>query len=471
MRIRALCLMAALALAGCDRGTIAEDSGGGAGADTSGSGADATTDDGGQADAGAEDASADVAAGEDSGGESTDTATDTGTADAGADVAMGECPEPTGERPQAMGELDGVVDEARGRLVLFGGDTGFPVQCQSKPDYADQTWSLDLACMQWRRLNTLDEPHARGRHLVALDAEKERMLVFGGRWRQKDTSGNYTLFDDVWSLDLVDETWTEISPKTAGPKARWGMAGAFDAKRRRLIVFAGNTGASGAIYQPVGDTWALDVDKGTWSKIGGNGPPSRLFADAVVDPAGDRMIVFGGTADFFGPFLNDTWALDLKTDTWSELHGGGKTAPEPRIRPEVVLDADRGRLVLFAGHDDGQVGNRNDVWTFDLMKATWALDEIGDVKDPSAPAAGFCEFPPNFVVTDHNAPERREAHVMIGWPGGDAAVVFGGKTDCGIIDDLWTLSLGELSWTEQIDATVGESCIRAGGEGCHDLCF
>lgn len=465
---QALCLM--LVLAACDRGTIEADA-------EAGQDVVASPDTGAADTAATEDAPAEDDAGADGATSSPDAAPDTGTDAGSPDVGTGSpdagsgCPEPTGERPQAMGELDGVVDEARGRLVMFGGDVGFPVQCQSKPDYNDQTWELDLQCMQWHRLNTLDEPEPRGRHLAVLDEEKGRMLIFGGRWRKKDTSGDYTLFQDVWAFDLAAHTWTDVTPKTAGPKARWGTAGAFDAKRRRLIVFAGNTGPSGAIYQPTSDTWALDVDKGTWSKVDGAGPPARLFADAVIDADGDRMIVFGGTADFFGPFLNDTWALDLATDTWTELHGGGKSAPEPRIRPELVIDAERGRLVLFAGHDDGAVGNRNDVWTFNLQSAIWTRRSAGDEQDPTAPAAAFCEFPPNFVVTDLDAPERREAHSMLGWAGGDAAVVFGGKTDCGIIDDLWTLSLADLSWTEQIEATVGESCIRAGGEGCHDLCF
>lgn len=492
MRRWALTLAVLFAAAGCDRGTIGGDAmtADDAGSADAGSGDDATagTDTGGGATGADTTEAADTGAGSadttgGGGADATapvDTTQPVDTAAPGPDVSVdpdtgggggGACPEPTGERPQAMGELDGVVDEARGRAVLFGGDTGFPVQCESKPDYTDQTWALDLACMQWKRLGILDEPQARGRHLSVLDTTRDRMLIFGGRWRLKGTTGAYTLFDDVWALDLATDAWTEVTTKGAKPPARWGTAGVYDPVRDRLVIFGGNVGTSGATYQPSDDTWTLDLKTGTWEKLGASGPKKRLFADAAYDAERGRMILFGGTTAFFGPFLNDTWALDLATESWTQLQAGGKSAPEPRIRPELVSDSTRDRLVLFGGHDDGSVGNRNDVWTLDLASATWKKDSGGDLQNPESPSPGFCAFPPDFVLTDAGAPERREGHVLLAWEAGDLAVLFGGKTDCGIVDDLWTLGLGSLGWTEQIEATVGESCERAGGEGCHDLCF
>jgi hypothetical protein len=345
------------------------------------------------------------------------------------------------------------------------------VQCESRPDYVGSTWALDLACNQWTALDPSRQPPDRGRHSAVHDTLDNRMIVFGGRWRATGTQGSYDLFDDVWAFDLDDDTWTELETSGEAPSARWGAAAGYDPVKHRLIVTGGNVGTSGATYVPDAGTFALDLATGVWSKVGGPGPGKRLFADATYDPAGHRLILFGGTVAFFGPFLNDTWALDLATDTWKEVGQGSPKLPEPRIRPTIVTDAQRGRVVLFAGHDDGIVGNRNDVWTFQLDTELWARSSVGDLHDPASPSPGFCVFPPDFVVTDMEAPERREAHIMAAYAEGDLAVVFGGKTDCGIADDLWTLSLGDLTWTEVLEATVGESCIRAGGEGCHDLCF
>jgi hypothetical protein len=39
-------------------------------------------------------------------------------------------------------------------------------------------------------------------------------------------------------------------------------------------------------------------------------------------------------------------------------------------------------------------------------------------------------------------------------------VIFGGKTDCGLIDDVWIFSLEQSGWLRLLEATMGESCIR-----------
>ena len=40
-------------------------------------------------------------------------------------------------------------------------------------------------------------------------------------------------------------------------------------------------------------------------------------------------------------------------------------------------------------------------------------------------------------------------------------VIFGGKTDCGLIDDVWVYSLEQDGWVKLIGATMGEACIRS----------
>ena len=48
--------------------------------------------------------------------------------------------------------------------------------------------------------------------------------------------------------------------------------------------------------------------------------------------------------------------------------------------------------------------------------------------------------------------------------------IFGGKTDCGIINDVWSFSSSSETWTEQSPATSGEICLRAYAE-CETMCF
>jgi hypothetical protein len=50
--------------------------------------------------------------------------------------------------------------------------------------------------------------------------------------------------------------------------------------------------------------------------------------------------------------------------------------------------------------------------------------------------------------------------------------VYGGKTDCGNIDDVWQLDLGTNKWTREVEATIGEACVRGKyPQQCTTLCI
>ncbi|MCC7534629.1 MAG: hypothetical protein IT379_00365, partial [Deltaproteobacteria bacterium] len=85
-----------------------------------------------------------------------------------------------------------------------------------------------------------------------------------------------------------------------------------DVARRRAILFGGWDG------DPFDDTWARDLDTGAWTPLAATGPSPRSEASAMVDVARDRFIVAGGHRDGLTVAL-DAWALDLVSDTWSEL--------------------------------------------------------------------------------------------------------------------------------------------------------
>ena len=50
------------------------------------------------------------------------------------------------------------------------------------------------------------------------------------------------------------------------------------------------------------------------------------------------------------------------------------------------------------------------------------------------------------------------------------AWLVGGKTDCGVVDDVQALDLSTMAWEAVQSATAGESCLRAGGLSCDALC-
>jgi hypothetical protein len=83
------------------------------------------------------------------------------------------------------------------------------------------------------------------------------------------------------------------------------------------------------------------------------------------------------------------------------------------------------------------------------------------------PAFGFCDFPTNFTEPNLDAPDRRHAHLAALDTQRGEWVVFAGKTDCGIINDVWVYDLARDAWLLRQPSTVGEACNR--GES-PDMC-
>ena len=120
------------------------------------------------------------------------------------------------------------------------------------------------------------------------------------------------------------------------------------------------------------------------------------------------------------------------------------------------------------GHDDTAQGARNDVWALDATAGRWARLREGDVLDNTSDI-GTCDFPPDFNAVEDGSPERRYS---VGVAATDTeAYFFGGKADCGYLNDVWRLDVGSGAWTLERASTGGEVCLRAGRADCVSLCF
>jgi N-acetylneuraminic acid mutarotase len=357
-------------------------------------------------------------------------------------------------------------------MVVFGGDSGIAQSCVPNPAIEGDTWLYDLACRSWKQLEAADGPSPRARTASAIDTASHRLYVFGGRYR-KATSGAYTLYNETWVFDLTTSGWTKLATAGQTPPAVANATLTLDAKRSRLLLFGGNSSTSGASFTPSNALWALDLKTLGWSRIDGQSPqkPSaRLFHAAAIDTARDVLWVHsGGDANaFVGPFLADLWAFDLAAGTWSAPAADGRW-PTNRIRHTMAYDETRGRLLVFGGHDDQAMGERNDLTAFDTAQSRWSEARPGDLLQGSP--RGFCDFPADFTAPDLEAPERRDGH-FVGWDEGrNLFITFGGKTDCGNINDIWELDPAKNAWTRAVPAFSGESCVRSGKKDCTSLCF
>jgi hypothetical protein len=308
-------------------------------------------------------------------------------------------------------------------------------------------------------------PGARARAMGAWDAAGERVLIFGGRTRD-GTSGPYTLFDDLWALGADDE-WTLV--EASGPGPRLGGAMGVDPTDGKVWIFGGDGSTSGASYTPLADTWSYDAAGAGWVEAAtATTPEARLLVGSTFDADRRRLLVYGGIQSVLDvSYFGDLWALDVTVPEWTRVHDGSGTAPAGRFFPAIAWDDATDRVRLYGGHDAGDLGNRNDLWEFDSDGGTWSEIAGGDAWANAA--LGFCDFPADFADVDLASPERRSSHGMAA--GGGEVWIFGGKSDCGALDDVWSW---DGTWHERTEALDGEACLRAFADTeyeCMGLCL
>lgn len=402
----------------------------------------------------------------------------------GGEVSSGEEVDPcmaiedrcdgTFEQPPAMNEHVGVyVDEAH-MLVIFGGNTSVPENC-GFPAYTGetQTWlyydrPLMEGCGPWVKIE--EGPPGRARH--SADAGDGGVWIFGGRVRA-GSSGPYTLFNDLWRFDPETRAWTEVPSMNTGPSPRYNASLTYDPARRALWVFGGNIATSALTPNAVHDLWRFDIDEARWTEIE---TPSyvldRMWHQAIFDIARDRLVIFGGADEtaFFDAavYFNDLLFYNPEQDTWGEA--SPELRPDGRFWSQLVYRPEGDQYLLFGGHDDQQLGNRNDSWSFDPNGGGWTALTGEDTFNK--PANGFCDFPPDFTIVDRSLPERRNAHSLSWSTTCDRGYLFGGKTDCGAINDVWEYH-PEEGWISKELATEGEVCHRwrANPDNCANMCF
>ena len=368
-------------------------------------------------------------------------------------------------RPGKRSEVWAVADAASNSIVIFGGNDGPIVNQIPSARYLDDTWVFEPG-EGWTEVEG-ESPSARGRYATAYDESGGRMFLFGGRWRQEGTTGNYTLHSDLWSFDFGTRIWTEIDT-TGGPSGRYYPAAAW--QDDTLFVYGGATNADPLRIQPSRELWAW-TEAGGWEErsTSGDAPSSRVFFGTAHDTTRGRLVLFAGQrGDFQSQAYNDLFALDLDSGEWVELHNGGSDAPFTRMHPAVQYDEARDRLMLFGGHTD--IGDDNDYWVFEMDGDEWDLIDEADVL-----AGGLgcrdnpSEVPADFVEMDLSAPERRHRgmHAVMH----DSLWIFGGMhAECSDhLDDTWRMDIATARWVELIEARTGESCLRR-DDDCECLC-
>lgn len=136
-------------------------------------------------------------------------------------------------------------------------------------------------------------------------------------------------------------------------------------------------------------------------------PPARAGQGMATNLVDGRVVMFGGYVG--SSYLGDTWQFDGAV--WSQLPG---TSPPARMRPAMAYDENRATCVMFGGVNGAGVNN--------FLAGTWELANGLWSQRPST------QFPP-----------RRFGHAMAYDAVRQRVVMFGGRTNAGVVflQDTW----------------------------------
>jgi hypothetical protein len=159
---------------------------------------------------------------------------------------------PEGEWPEFRYGAAMAVDESTGDVVLFGGVGVFGGR---NPLFYDDTWVLDVAAVQWRRIPVAEPPPGRTFHSMA--SLTGTIYMFGGDGPAGADDGR------LWSLDLENERWVDV-PFEEGPTSRWMSAMVAEPFGSRLILVGGEGNRFNQVSESVSIREIAELDE-VWS--------------------------------------------------------------------------------------------------------------------------------------------------------------------------------------------------------------
>jgi len=163
----------------------------------------------------------------------------------------------------------------------------------------------------------------------------------------------------------------------------------------------------------------------------------------------DNVLLYGGFSGTSGNAIlgmQDTWAYNLNSNTWTEI----STLSKPSLRSEVAMAYDEraDRTVIFssfaAGGPHENIGN-NETWVFDHVNSTWTMVLRGAV-DPTIqityPIDGATLGSPNVTLSGTAADD-----VEVQW------------VEVSLDNITWNDASGRIAWTATVVLSEGANTI------------
>ncbi|HVS30405.1 MAG TPA: kelch repeat-containing protein [Thermoanaerobaculia bacterium] len=255
--------------------------------------------------------------------------------------------------PSARTGVRAAYDESDGVIVMFGG--------QAEPDLATaQTPALDETYVwdgtRWIRRYPPVSPSPRSIHMMVYDAERENVVLFGGRSGVTDLA-------DTWAFE--DGRWSRIETGAA-PEKRSVAGFEFDRSRGVTVLFGGQRLSDDArSFINFYDMW--EFDGSGWTQVMATGP-EVLKPTLVFDEARNQLLLLGVNPS------SDTlmYAYDAAANAWNELKP--ETLPVCANDISVTYVDSEEKVFLVGGQCPKEgVGTTEELYTWD--GTNWTLVE------------------------------------------------------------------------------------------------
>jgi hypothetical protein len=261
-----------------------------------------------------------------------------------------------GLQPRPLAFHTATYDPLRHRMIVYGGLVDRTRYSEQQPAEGNIVWYLDLADPEkpaWSREVVPGNPVDRFAHAAVYVPEHDALVVSGGSETfSRATGSNYALL-----LGEEPKRWVRLA--NAGFSLRAAHALAYDAAGQRLLVYGGLADFNNIVT--FGDIVQLDLSQGltdskAWTRVSTARPGiPRAFMATVFDPATRLWWVSGGLQND-NSFLRDLSVLDLNPSRpeWTQtrvVYNG----PLDRFAHVAAMDPARNRIIFQGGTPDNNI--------------------------------------------------------------------------------------------------------------------
>lgn len=264
--------------------------------------------------------------------------------------------------------LDGAPTWTRLDVPLTGGPEGVPVEAvyDSRRDRLiviaqgwflenplGPVWALSLTePMTWNLLSAVNDPSGRSHFRLHYDEDADAVVLYGGTGEIGAPAGPVLLkphpvsLNDYWLLHLDDPSWQRLG--TTGGYPGQAISAVFDPMWHRMIGIASPT------------VWEMPLSTAAWS---------QTFRSSGEVPSGGAVVHDASRAQLLalGADLRNLWGFPLTGYSPLFAIDPDGPMPSPRYDFDAIYDPVGDRVIVWGGAELGADNSSDEVWSITLQ--------------------------------------------------------------------------------------------------------